>query len=157
MATFIPILIIIPLRIILKINVFSQCWCLHLSISREPLFTKTDQHKSPEWVTFCTSRERPTVTVNTQFFSTTWKMPRFVFVLASSGHIPTTNMSMFTISPLLKGLKANNYSSIQSGVVNFILLCLLPVMILMASWICVEPEKVNAVLEWPQSYSVKWD
>ncbi len=34
----------LPPCIILKINVFSYCWCLRWSFSREPLFTKTDQH-----------------------------------------------------------------------------------------------------------------
>lgn len=43
--------------IILKINVFSHCWCLLLSISRESLFTKTDQNNSAGCVTLCASRE----------------------------------------------------------------------------------------------------
>lgn len=41
-------LLINTLCIILKINVFSCCWSLHLSISREPLFTKTDQRSSSD-------------------------------------------------------------------------------------------------------------
>lgn len=67
--------LIIASCIILKINVFFHCWCMHLSISREPLFTKPDQHNLPG----CTSSERhitPVVTVNTPF-SPAWQMPRF--------------------------------------------------------------------------------
>lgn len=159
MATSVTALIITPC-IIFKINVFSHCWSPHLSIPREPLFTKTDQHNSPVCVTLCTSRERhitPVVTVNTvgPFLRHGKCQGLYLCSWISFGHIPRTSASKFSISPVLKRLWTTTV--FQSKVVEQILYCCVFFLwyILTASWMCVEPEKVNAVLEWPQSNSVK--
>lgn len=109
-------LIITPC-IILKINVISHCWCMHLNISREPLFAKTDKYNCPGCVTLCTSRVRhitSVVTVNT------------------------------TVS-----------HSLQHGKCEYLSMCMFSIRLHMASCICMELEKVNAPLGWPQSNSVK--
>lgn len=130
MATSITVLIIAPC-IIFKSDVFSHCWCLHLSISREPLFTKTDQHTSPGWVTLCKFRERhitPVDTVNTPFLQHGKCQGLYLCSWPSSGHIPRTNMSMLSIGPVLNRSLDNNSPSSQSGWKNVILLSILAVM-----------------------------
>lgn len=128
MATYIIVLIITSC-ILVKINVFSLCWCLHLSISREPIFTETDQHSSPGCVTLCTSRETHITLVVTVRHGKC----QYVCSWISSGHIPKTSTSMFSICPMLERLFNSNYSSSQN--------------ILIAFCMCVETEKVNTLLK----------
>lgn len=61
------------------------------------------------------SQDTPAVTVNS--FPQRGKTPSFGFVLPSSGHILTTNKTMFTIRPLLKGLEDNKHS--KRGLATF--------------------------------------
>lgn len=93
----------------------------------------TVEHKSPECVTLCTSRERPIVTEYSVYFYDVENAQVCIHALGHHLGILLQQTSIFSTSPLLKGLLDNNYHSVRSGPVNSILLCLLHVMIPVAS------------------------